>query len=327
MEDISVEPSEDASVLIERILACSSVYSILGIEQDHNSGAGLSKKKIKDNFVKMARTIHPDKCKAERAQLAFSKLRAAYEEVNSDFNNPKPVAPEPLPSGKAESKQRRQIAVQTSRMLRGASMDTGLEGGGGGDLSALKRYCESSSRPKFTAADSMAKPSVGGSFGASEDVKRMRFSSAPLNVRVRGMSEESMAFSSATTPVDIYQQLSPDIKSTKAEDKTKSAEKEFIDKKGKGDKGRDRAESAEDGPVGHGAGMGSTKVYTVDIGKLSPPYMPSSCLSTPNVSPASTGSGRVYDMLSRCHITPRSSGGAGAETDRMVSMCPADLSI
>lgn len=335
MEDRTIDCPEEVTTLIERILGSSSFYNTLGIESDFTSGSGLCKKKVKENFVRMARTIHPDKCKAEKAQLAFSKLRTAYEAVNSDLNNPKPMAPQPLPSGK-DNKQRRQIAVQTSRMLRASSMDTGLEAGGGGDLSALKRYCESSSRPKFTSPDltSSAKTNaMENKFGIGDDVKRMRFSSAPLNIRVAAISEEEpMAFSSATTPVDIYQQLSPEPQpSTEAENKTTAAEKLA----GRGGSGLDAVEQCYPGQSGHSKWSRSPdtaqcqnedkmdRIYTVDLGKLSPPYVPST-QSTPDVSPSSCGSGRVYDLLSRCHITPVS----GADTDRgMPNMCPADLSI
>jgi hypothetical protein len=140
----AAEEFRDARYYISRILSAESVYEVLDVQHDFNSGIGLSKKKIKDNFFKIALVIHPDRCLIDDATVAFSKLREAYEQINNDLNNPKPFA---VPLPKFEAKPRRQVATLTSRMLRGAIHQDMLhceEGPGKGThcLSELKHFCE-----------------------------------------------------------------------------------------------------------------------------------------------------------------------------------------
>lgn len=171
---------------IRHIMASDSVYETLKVRQDATNGTGLSKKKIKDNFIKMARAIHPDKCLHPDAHAAFSKLRAAYEEINNDLNNPKPIS-ESLP--KMELKQRRQVAAVTSRLLRGAATDESMVGEGGSDLSCLRRFCDQGKAV---------------SFGVTEDDREARKTKCSS-----AASSESITFSSATTPVDLFASISP----------------------------------------------------------------------------------------------------------------------
>ena len=136
-----------AAEYIARIFNSQSSYEILGIQADVDKGIGVNKKKLKENFMKMAKNIHPDKCLSSDARAAFSRLRAAYEEIQNDLNSPKPVA---VMIPKLELKPRRHAATLTSRVLRGVASGSMSDGGGRAeeginDIATLRKFCSDTS--------------------------------------------------------------------------------------------------------------------------------------------------------------------------------------
>jgi hypothetical protein len=142
---------------IRHILVSQTPYEILQVDEDFSNGAGISKTKVKDNFTKMARVVHPDKCFHGEAQVAFSKLREAYEQINNDFRNPRPT-PASLPI--VQDKRRRQVATKTFNLLREVAADKMPHRGmdAGSDI----RFCdEIRDLPSFSAPAEEFSPKRG----------------------------------------------------------------------------------------------------------------------------------------------------------------------
>jgi hypothetical protein len=187
------EPASDSRTLIdseiERILNCRTVYSILGVPE-----RGMTRREVRMRFNKLARTLHPDKSIGRGTMnpntvLAFSRLKAAYDALMNDIDNPSSL---PLPpvfdpeSGAHVSNKpvvlkpvRRHAALVTSKALRSA-------------------LSESQTPSVVSASDS------GDSLGSesSKSAKRKRELFSDLDTK-------DMCLSSASGVSDIIKELSP----------------------------------------------------------------------------------------------------------------------
>lgn len=190
------KPHPCAALTIARVMAAASVYEVLGVSSDLAEGTGLSKKKIKDNFMRMARSIHPDRCSEPDAPLAFSRLRAAYEEVTADLDNPRPTVTETSP--RAELPKRRHAAVVTSRLLRGAlQMDGPVE--------------NSYTRGAFPGQKVSGTRASRSAYKTRRSDGHARTTQAPNEGVSLRVALQDMDISSASAPSDLLAELSPHL--------------------------------------------------------------------------------------------------------------------
>lgn len=86
-DDESFQPEiETVETAINRVATSNSIYDTLAVPS-----ISPSKKMVRQNFLKTARLIHPDRCDHELASVCFLKLKGAYEKLINDFDNPNPI--------------------------------------------------------------------------------------------------------------------------------------------------------------------------------------------------------------------------------------------
>jgi hypothetical protein len=105
----------EAEAEVLRLMRSCSIYSTLQVEEDVQRGVGLNRNKIKENFQRSVRLVHPDKCFHCDAVESFRKLRTAYEQITSELDNPTQTPLEPF---KPEVRSKRVITAKTSRLLK-----------------------------------------------------------------------------------------------------------------------------------------------------------------------------------------------------------------
>lgn len=137
------DPSDFVSSEIQRILSSETAHEVLGVMSDLDRGEGISRSKVKENYNRLVRTVHPDKCTHPNANSAFLRLKSAYDEINADFDNPRPhFHHNQNRSTEAKPAQRLRFAAFTSKVLRGVAYDSAVaeRTSGCSDFNNLRRF-------------------------------------------------------------------------------------------------------------------------------------------------------------------------------------------